>query len=122
MGALQKTFGIGLLYLLTIGTGIWVSNSGQPLNILIFTIHKLIALATVVLTIMLFLGLLKNVQTGALPLGLMIASAVLVIALFVTGAMLSTGKPVNDLLLTIHRVAPVLLAVSTGAGVYLLIK
>ncbi|RIE15396.1 hypothetical protein [Candidatus Cryosericum septentrionale] len=122
MSVVQKAIGIGLLYLLTIGTGIWVSNSGQPLNILIFTIHKLIALATVVLTIILFRGLLKNVQTGALLLGLMIASAVLVIALFVTGAMFSTGKPVNDLLLTVHRVAPVLLAVSTGVGVYLLIK
>jgi hypothetical protein len=52
----------------------------------------------------------------------MTASAVFVIALFTTGALLSTGKPVKSLLLTIHQVAPVLLGLSIGAIAYLLIK
>lgn len=52
----------------------------------------------------------------------MIASAVFVIALFATGALLSTGKPANNILLMIHRIAPVLLALSMGAEAYLLIK
>jgi hypothetical protein len=122
MSALQRAIGIGLLYLLTIGTGIWLSNSGRPLNTLFITVHKLIALAAVVLTSMLFWRLLKHVHTGAVLAGLIIASAVLVIALFTTGALLSTGKPVKSLLLTIHQLAPVLLGLSIGAIAYLLIR
>jgi hypothetical protein len=122
MSTAQKAIDVGLLYLLTIGTGIWLSNSGRPLSTLFITVHKLVALATVVLTSMLFWRLLKHIQVGALPAGLMIASAVFVIALFATGALLSTGKPANNLLLMIHRIAPVVLALSTGAEAYLLIK
>jgi len=122
MSTAQKAIDVGLLYLLPIGTGIWLSNSGRPLSTLFITVHKLVALATVVLTSMLFWRLLRHIQVGALPAGLMIASAVFVIALFATGALLSTGKPANNLLLMIHRIAPVLLALSTGAEAYLLIK
>jgi hypothetical protein len=120
MSALQRAIGVGLLYLLTIGTGIWLSNSGRPLSTLFITVHKLIALATVVLTSVLFWRLLRHVQTNVLLLGLMIASAALVIALFATGALLSTGKPMKSLLLTIHQVAPVLLGLSIGATACLL--
>ncbi|MCX6083536.1 MAG: hypothetical protein NT102_01015 [Caldiserica bacterium] len=52
----------------------------------------------------------------------MIASAMSVIALFATGALLSTGKPMNNLVLTIHRVTPALLTLSAGASAYLLTK
>jgi hypothetical protein len=38
----------GLLFLLTLASGVWVSHSGKPINVVIFTIHKLIALATVI--------------------------------------------------------------------------
>ena len=84
MSAPQRAIGVGLLYLLTIGTGIWLSNSGRPLSTLFITVHKLIALATVVLTSMPFWRLLRHVQTNVLLLGLMIASA----ALFVISARL----------------------------------
>lgn len=122
MSTVQKAIGVGLLYLLTISTGIWLSNSGRPLGTLFITVHKLVALATVVLTSMLFWSLLKHVQVNALVKGLMITSTVFVVALFVTGALLSTDKPANNLLLMIHRIAPVLLALSTGVGMYLLVK
>lgn len=122
MSTVQKAIGVGLLYLLTIGTGIWLSNSGRPLSTLFITVHKLVALATVVLTSMLFWSLLKHIQADALLTGLMITSTVFVIALFVTGALLSTDKPANNLLLMIHRIAPVLLALLTGAGVCSLVK
>jgi hypothetical protein len=122
MNAVRRAIGVGLLYLPTIGTGICLSNSGRPLSTLFITVHKLIALATVVLTSMLFWRLLKHVHMGAVLAGLIIASAVLVIALFATGALLSTGKPIKSPLLTIHQLAPVLLGLSIGATAYLLIR
>ena len=35
----------GLLFVFTLLSGVWVSHSGKPINTVIFTIHKLIALA-----------------------------------------------------------------------------
>lgn len=110
----------GVLFLFTIGSGFWLSHSGKPLNTVIFTIHKLIALATVVFTISLIYSLLKNIDPKAAVLTLMVVSSLLVISLFVTGALLSIGKPANTLVLTTHRIAPYLAAISTAATMYLL--
>jgi hypothetical protein len=109
----------GLLFLFTLGSGFWLSHSGKPLNIVIFTLHKLIALATVVFTVSLIYGLLKNVDPKIAVLTLMVISGLLVIALFVTGALLSTGKPANNLILTIHRIAPYLVGIFTAVMIYL---
>jgi hypothetical protein len=110
----------GLLFLFTFGSGFWLSHSGKSLNTVIFTIHKLIALATVVFTVSLIYGLLKTIDPKIAVLTLMIISGLLVIALFVTGALLSTGKQAHSLILTTHKIAPYLAAVSIAAMIYLL--
>lgn len=109
----------GLLFLFTLGSGFWLSHSGKPLNSVIFTIHKLIALATVVFTVSLIYGLLKTIDPKIAVLTLMVVSGLLVVALFVTGALLSTGKPANNLVLTTHKIAPYLAAIATAATIYL---
>lgn len=50
------------MFFLTIGSGIWLSNSGKPYNTVIFTIHKLIALTAVVFTVILIVNLFRNVE------------------------------------------------------------
>jgi NADPH:quinone reductase-like Zn-dependent oxidoreductase len=50
----------GILFLLTLAAGVWLSQSGRPLNTLIFTVHKLIALAAVMTTTVQLYGLLKG--------------------------------------------------------------
>ena len=39
-----------IVFLLTLASGLWLSRSGKPLKTGIFTLHKLIALAAVVVT------------------------------------------------------------------------
>lgn len=51
---------------------------------------------------------------------LTVVTGVCVIALFVSGALLSLGKPVDAVLLTIHKVAPVVAVVAMIAIIYLL--
>ena len=116
----SKTVLPGLLFLFTIGSGFWLSHSGKPLNTVIFTIHKLIALATVIFTVSLIYGLLKNVDPKAAMLTLMVVSGLLVVLLFVTGALLSIGKPANTLVLATHRIAPYLAVLSIAATMYML--
>jgi hypothetical protein len=110
----------GIVFVLTVATGVWLSRSGKPLNMAIFTIHKLIALAVVVVTAMQMYTVLKGSNPQALLVGLIILAGICVVALFVTGALLSQAKPVSDILLTIHKVAPILAVIAMAAAFYLL--
>jgi len=110
----------GLLFLFTLVSGIWLSNSGKPLNTAIFTVHKLIALATVIFTAIVIRNLLKNTPVQVVIVSLIVLTGLFALALFVTGALLSLGKPVNAVILTIHAVTPFLLVISTAVTIYLL--
>ena len=110
----------GLLFLFTLVSGIWLSNSGKPLNTAIFTVHKLIALATVIFTAIVIRNLLKNIPVQVVIVSLIVLTGLFALALFVTGALLSLGKPVNAVILTIHAVTPFLLVISTAVTIYLL--
>lgn len=120
MDTTSKFITPGIIFLLTLASGVWLSSSGKPLNTLIFTVHKLIALAMVILTAIQIYNLLKATGIQALPMALIIFAGLCVLALFATGALMSLGKPVDAILLTIHRVAPFLAVIAMGATVYLL--
>ncbi len=111
---------VGLLFLFTIGTGIWLSNYGRPLNSILFNIHKLIALISVIYTVVIIRNIIKNIEVKSLILVLIIFSALLIIALFVTGAFLSPGKPANGLLLIIHNISMVSFVITVIATFYFL--
>lgn len=110
----------GLLFLFTIVFGVWLSNSGKPLNTLIFTIHKLTALAAVVFTVIMIHNLLKNVEAKVIILTLIVVVGLSALALFISGVLLSLGKPVNNIVLTIHRIMTIVTVISTAVTIYLL--
>jgi len=120
METVTKFIAPGIIILLTLASGIWLSNSGKPLNTLIFTIHKLIALGAVVMTIIQFFGAIKNGESQSMVIALLILAGLCVMALFATGALMSIGKLSYDVLLGIHRGATILAAISTTLVVYLL--
>jgi len=120
METVTKFITPGIIILLTLASGIWLRNSGKPLNTLIFTIHKLIALGAVVMTIIQFFGAIKNGESQSMVIALLILAGLCVMALFATGALMSIGKLSYDVLLGIHRGATILAAISTTLVVYLL--
>jgi hypothetical protein len=123
MSAISTKFLLcGILFLVTVLTGVWLSRSGKPLNTLIVTLHKLIALGTVVYTIVTIYPLAQNVEIGPLGWGAVGISGLMVIALFASGALLSSGKPLQSAILTIHKIAPFLSAISTALILYLLAR
>lgn len=121
MSILSKIIGIGLLFIFTIVTGIWLSNSGKPLNTLIFNIHKLIALGSVIFLTIVIRNLLKNVEINHVILALIIVTGLFVLTLFISGALLSLGKPVNNIILTIHSVTPIPTVITTAITIYLIL-
>ena len=110
----------GILFLLTLAFGVWVSKIGKPLNTAIFTVHKLIALAAVIFTGIAIYGLVKNFQIHLLIMALMIAVGLCILALFATGTLLSLDLPAQNIPLLIHRIAPALAVTCMAMTIYLL--
>lgn len=119
----------GLLFLLSLVSGVWLSQSGKPFNGMIFTLHKLIALGTVIIIAVNVYHLYRAMDTRTLvALSVIVVSGLLFLALFISGALLSLiagallslEKPVLEAILKIHQVAPLLALVSSTATFYLL--
>ena len=122
MSIVQKIIGSGLLFLLTIGAGVWLSYSGKPYNTLFFTIHKLIALVAVIFTAILIFNLFKNMEIKSFLISLIIVAGLSIVALFISGAFLSIGNVPYVLVKTIHIIAIFLALASTITVLYLLIS
>ena len=120
MGPAVKFVIPGVLFILTLAFGFWLSRSGKPYHTLLFNIHKLIALAAVVVTAIQTFNALKIGETQPILIVLLIVIGVCAAALFVTGALMSANKATGRATLTIHRIAPLLAALAALGALYLL--
>jgi hypothetical protein len=100
-------------------SGFALSRRGTPYNIVLVTAHKLTALSSVVLLTLALTSPLKS-EPVAWPVwtlaGITTAS---VVALFASGALLSSSRPRGPAWRQIHRIAPYL-ALGTGLALVLL--
>ena len=94
-----------LLFLLTLVSGFRLSRAGQPYNGVFFNTHKLLALVAVGITIIRLFRISGGIASPSLVPVLLIAAAVCVLALFTSGALMSTGKADHRLMLSVHRIA-----------------
>ncbi len=102
------------LLLLTLLSGFWLSNAGKPYNGLLFNIHKLIALGAVILMGVRLFYMLKIADPPALTIAAILISAICVVALFASGALMSIGKLDYALTLMVHRIALAAIVISLG--------
>lgn len=112
----------GTLFLLTLVFGFFVSRSGKPYNGILFTLHKLIALGTVVFTVLRLFKVRSSMDSTTLMIALLVMAAICVVALFASGALMSMGRLDYTRMRTIHRIAPVVLLGAVAWVVYLLGK
>ena len=120
MDTFSKFIAPGIAFLLTLAFGVWLSHSGKPYNGILFNIHKLIALGAVVLAAVQLFKVLKDTGIQVVPILLVVVAVVCVVALFATGALMSMEKMSYQVALTIHRLAPILVAVAMVAAAGLL--
>lgn len=107
MAIAQRFLGLGLLLLTTLATGLWLGQLGRPVNMPLSTLHKLLALAWVVFTA---IRIFREAGDLEARNPLLIAAAVMalsVIALFLTGALLTVPTIEPGAWLAIHRIATV---------------
>ena len=119
-----KLIASGILFLITLISGVIVSHSGRPLSIGLVTLHKLIAVGTVVLLGIAVNQLYRTTDGKVLiEMGITVISAIFFLALIATGAFLTREEMVlPEWVLKIHQVAPLLALICSSATVYLLVK
>ncbi len=117
---LSKFLNPTLGFLLTLAFGSWLSRRGKPYNGLLFNIHKLIALAAVILSGLAVYKVLKVMDVATLIILLLVVAALSVIALFVSGALMSAEKGEFRVMKLIHNISPFFLVIAMGYAVYLL--
>ena len=110
---------IGILFLFIIISGIWLSKLGRPLNNAIFSIHKLIAIACIILTVVTLLGFYKNADLIEYENIFLIISSSLLLISFITGGLLSFDKFGIPAIILIHKISPILLTISILFTLYI---
>ncbi|MBN2549056.1 MAG: hypothetical protein JXB15_07865 [Anaerolineales bacterium] len=111
----------GLLLVLTVAFGFWLSSQGKPYNGLLFNVHKLFALGAVVLMVLQFSKSMESLHLNTLIITLLVVSAICAVALFASGALMSLGKLDYTIVLLVHRIAMTTLVLVLILSVYLLI-
>ena len=110
----------GIGFLLVLFFGFWLSKLGKPYNGILFNIHKLVALGTVIVAVMQIYKVLKLMELQALIVVLIIVTAISVVALFASGAFMSIGNVNYQVMKAVHNVAPVLAVTAMALTIYLL--
>lgn len=112
----------GSLFFFTLLSGVALSRAGRPLNTVIFTVHKLVALTTVIVISTNIYKLSRTVDTQTVALAVISVTALLFLALFVSGALLSFERSIPQAALRVHQVLPLLALVAASSAIYLLLN
>ena len=107
MNTLNLIIYSGVAFVLTVILGFWLSRLGKPYHQVVFNIHKLIALAAVVLVGLQFSDWFKSGAVQPEWILLVVLIAIMTIILFASGALMSLEKLDYKLLRLVHRIAPV---------------
>ncbi len=107
-------------FLLTLAFGFWLSWRGKPYNGLLFNVHKLVALVVVILAGLAIYRVLQVMDVVTLAVVSLFIAALSVIALFVSGALMSAEKGEFRVMKLIHNISPFILVIAMGCAVYLL--
>ncbi len=106
--------------LLMIISGFTVSRTGRPYNSLLFTVHKLISLGTLVYMVIHFSRVDRGILFSMPVILIVLCTAILFISLFATGGMLSAMKSPSVFIERTHHILPYLLAFSALSGIHLI--
>ena len=120
MEILSRLLNPALGFLSTLVFGFWLSRRGKPYNGLLFNIHKLVALAAVILAVLAVYKLPNRMDPATLQISLLVIAALSVITSFVSGALMSAGKGEYRIMKIAHNIAPLILVIAMGYSVYLL--
>lgn len=100
--------------------GFRLTRSGRPYSGLVLTIHKLVALAALVILALLVGRAARTAPLDAVVWVASLAGAVIFVVAIISGGLLSTDKALPPVVKALHRVSPFLAALASAATLYFL--
>jgi len=110
------------VFVLTVASGVILSSSGKPYGTLIFTVHKLIAVGTIIVVARNIYNLYQTVQFQLHFPVMMALTGLLFATLVVSGALLSIDIEIPEAVLRIHQVMPLMALAASTASFYMLLS
>jgi hypothetical protein len=110
---------LGALFIIVFLSGFWLYRSGRPINTILLTLHKLIALGALIL---IGVTVYQSHQIAALTAAAWITVVVMgvcFVATIITGGLLSLAQPVTSVTI-VHRIGPFLTVAGAIVTMYLL--
>lgn len=102
MSIVHKLVVIGLLFVAVLVTGMGAGNSGKPS---FAVVHKLLAVVTVILLVPLIWHSARPAGSRMVFVTVIVILGMSILALFVTGSLLTTSALKTAVWLNVHRVA-----------------
>lgn len=120
---LIKSGSIGLLFLFTLASGLLLSRTGRPHNVLISTVHKLVALGALVLLILIAFQINQAAGLGTAQLAVVAAAVLFFLGTIASGGWLMAAEQnaLPAFVPTAHQVLPVLTILSSAGSLALLL-
>jgi len=114
-----KILAAGVLFLLKIAIGLWLMKTGRPYNTIFLTLHKLIALGTLVMIGAIVRPLLRTDSPSTLEMIGLAATGLFFLAAIATGGIIS-AKKASRTADVIHKLASGLALLCAAGTVYFL--
>jgi hypothetical protein len=115
-----RTVGFLLSAVLIFGSGIWLTRAGRPYGVGVTTVHKLVDLAVVIAIGVMVLQAHRAVPLSAFEWTVIGLAAVLAIATFATGGVLSASEGAPTWVLWVHRAGSWFAGALALASVYVI--
>ena len=116
----SKVIYAGVGFLLTLISGVVLSKMGRPLNSAVFGAHKIIAVGTIVLIGLNIRDLAQVVGLQTVHPAIIWGTGLLLLALVVSGSLLSFDKLVLPITLRVHQIVPLLALACSAMSIYFL--
>lgn len=110
------------LILLTAVLGVVLTSTGRPINLFLSTIHKLVALASIVFAVLLVIDIYRSMGFAPVQPWLIVAAGLFFVGLLATGAILSSDKTATVALRAVHTVISFLAPASVLLLAYLRLR
>jgi len=94
-----------IIFLIIIGSGVWLSTLGNPYGVFLLNIHKLIALAFLVYIFLISKNLFQSTKINPFHWVFIVAAIISVVLIFVSGGILSRDEFLKTSLATIHKIS-----------------
>jgi hypothetical protein len=103
-------------------SGILVRRSGKPYPVLMFTVHKLVSLATFAFLVVILFQMDQATPLTQDAIIVAIVTAFLFVDTIIAGGLASIAKPISPAIPLLHKVLPCLTVLSTAITLYLVLN